>query len=66
MPFWKVLLIVVMAAACFSLFLATIIVPITLQTDERWIWLGGLAAGTLVMGTLFTLFLRSQDRTFKR
>jgi hypothetical protein len=66
MPAWKILLVMLFAAICFGLTLATIIVPLTLSESEgRWVWFGGLLAGTIVMGTLFTLFLRSQDRKFR-
>lgn len=66
MAAWKTLVVMLFAVICLGLALATIIVPLTITTDERWIWLGGLLAGTLIMGTLFTLFLRAQDRKYGR
>jgi uncharacterized membrane protein YdcZ (DUF606 family) len=43
--------------------MGTIVVPITLTDEQnRWVWFGGLLGGTVVMGTLFTLFLRAQDK----
>ena len=59
MPAWKVLLIAVLALACLGLAFATLIVPMTMTTGgDRWAWLAGLLAATVVVGTLFTLFLR--------
>jgi hypothetical protein len=67
MPAWKVLLVVVFGIACFALALSTIVVPITLSEEQgRWPWFAGLFAGTAAVGTLFTVFLRHADRTFKR
>ena len=67
MPAWKVLLILLMAILCFALAMATVVVPISLTDEQnRWVWFGSFLAGTIVMGTLFTIFLRSQDKTFKR
>jgi hypothetical protein len=66
MPAWKVLLVVVMGFSCLALGLGTIIVPISMAgADDRWLWLGGLLLGTIIMTTLFVLFLRSSDRNFK-
>jgi hypothetical protein len=66
MPAWKVLLVVVMGLSCLALGLGTIIVPISMAgDDDRWLWLGGLLLGTIIMTTLFVLFLRSSDRNFK-
>ena len=63
MAAWKVLVVVLFATICFALAMATIVVPITLTDEQnRWVWFGGFLAGTIVMGTLFTLFLRSQDK----
>jgi hypothetical protein len=59
MAAWKVLFITVLALSCLGLALATLIVPMTLTAGpERWMWLGGLFLGTVVMVTLFSLFLR--------
>jgi antibiotic biosynthesis monooxygenase (ABM) superfamily enzyme len=65
MPVWKVLLVVLMGAICLALGLGTVVVPFSMTVGtDRWIWFGGLLAGTLVMGTLFTLFLVHEDRKF--
>jgi hypothetical protein len=62
---WKVLFIMVLACASLGLALATVVVPMTLSVDEgKWLWLGGLFFAAACTGTLFTLFLRSQDRTY--
>lgn len=63
MPLWKVLFILLLGVICFSLGLATVVVPMTLVEDGyRWFWLGGLLLATVAMGTLFRLFLNSADR----
>jgi uncharacterized membrane protein YdcZ (DUF606 family) len=63
MAAWKVLVVMLLAAICFALAMGTIVVPITLTDEQnRWVWFGGLLGGTVVMGTLFTLFLRAQDK----
>lgn len=64
MALWKTLVTMLLAAICLGLALATIVVPITIQGDERWYWLAGLLVGTVIMGTLFALFLKAQDRNF--
>lgn len=67
MPAWKVLFIMVFGLTCLALALGTIVVPMTLNEDpNRWLYCAGFFAGTVVMGTLFTLFLKNADRTFKR
>src|SRR4051812_33464847 len=59
MAAWKVLLIAVLGLSCLGLALATLIVPMTLTAgSERWMWLGGLFAGTVCLTALFVLFLR--------
>jgi uncharacterized membrane protein YdcZ (DUF606 family) len=58
MPVWKVLLIVALACICLTLAMATIAIPIAQEGVQRWAWLGGLLTATIVMGTLFVLFLR--------
>jgi len=65
MPVWKVLFIVLLGGVCLALALGTIVVPFSIaEGGQRWLWLGGLLGGTVVMGTLFTLFLRREDRNF--
>jgi bacteriorhodopsin len=67
MPAWKVLFIVVFGLVCLALALATVVVPMTLKNDPyRWAYFGGLLFATVVVGTLFTVFLRAADRGFKR
>lgn len=58
MPVWKVLLIGVLACASLGLAMATVAIPIAQVGNERWVWLGGLLAATVVTGTLLALFLR--------
>jgi hypothetical protein len=66
MPIWKVLFIMLMGAVCLTLTLATVIVPMTLVEDNyRWLWLGLLLVATIGMGTLFALYLKHADSTFK-
>src|SRR5262245_31966519 len=60
---WKVLLFVAFGRVYLGLALVTIIFPTTLAAEEgKWLWRAGLFFATLRMGTLLTLFLRSQDR----
>lgn len=54
MPAWKVLLIGVLACACLSLALATLLVTIA----REWQWTAGLLPATIFMCVLFALFLR--------
>jgi hypothetical protein len=58
MPAWKVMLIGLLAGICLALAMATILIPMDKEGSDRWIWLGGLLAGTLFTGGLFALFLR--------
>jgi len=61
----KVLLIMLLGAICLGLALGTIVIPFSMaEGTDRWLWFGGLLVGTLVMGTLFTLFLVREDRKF--
>jgi hypothetical protein len=59
MPIWKVFFIILLFFASLGLAFATLIVPMTIAAgNDRWLWLSGLLAGTIFVGTLFTLFLR--------
>jgi methenyltetrahydromethanopterin cyclohydrolase len=64
MPAWKALFIVVFGCACLALALGTIVVPMSVD-ENPWLWLAGLLFATVCMGTLFTIFLKKADRTFK-
>jgi hypothetical protein len=67
MPAWKVVFIMAFGCVCLGLALATVIVPLSLvESGYRWLWLAGLLAATVGMGTLFRLFLQSADRAFSR
>lgn len=67
MPVWKTLLVVLLGFLSLGLALATIVVPVTIKTDDtRWVWFGCLLGGTVVVSTLLILFLRHADKTFKR
>jgi hypothetical protein len=66
MPAWKVPFILMFACVCLALVLATLVVPLALgAADHRWLWFGGLLLASICMGTLFTLFLKREDRNFK-
>jgi hypothetical protein len=66
MAAWKVLFIALLGLICLGLALATLIVPMTLTVgSERWMWLGGLFLGTVVMITLFSLFLRKASAAMR-
>jgi len=62
MPAWKVLFIMAFGCVCFVLALATVVVPMTVETGYRWLWLAGLLFATVCMSMLFRLFLQSADR----
>lgn len=63
MPVWKVLIIGVLACICLALGMATVLVTLDQTGGQRWLWLGGLLAGTICTGTLLTLFLRHAGRS---
>jgi cell division protein FtsW (lipid II flippase) len=58
MPAWKVVVIGACACICLALALATLLVPMTEEGSQKWLWMGGLLTATLLVGALFTLFLR--------
>jgi hypothetical protein len=59
MPVWKVLFIAVLFSICLGLAAATLIYPTTVAGRENpWLWGTGLFAATVIMGSVFTLFLR--------
>jgi len=58
MAAWKVLFIGAYACVCLGLALSTIVVPLSHEGGQRWMWLGGLLTATLCAGTLFAFFLR--------
>jgi hypothetical protein len=58
MPTWKVLLVALLACICLALTLATILITLDEKGTDRWIWLGGLLAATVAVGTLLVFFLR--------
>jgi uncharacterized membrane protein YdcZ (DUF606 family) len=61
MAVWKVLIIGILACLSLGLGLATVAIPISYEGAQRWTWLGGLLGATIVVGTLFVLFLRYAD-----
>ena len=67
MPAWKVLFVMAFGCVCLALVLGTLLVPLVLTPEEnKWLWFGGLLLGSVCAVTLFTLFLRSADRSFAR
>jgi hypothetical protein len=59
MPVWKVLFIALLFCICLAFASATLIYPTTTAGQQHpWLWGAGLFVGTVIMGTLFTLFLR--------
>ena len=58
MPAWKVMLIGLLSCICLALTLATILITLDEKGTDRWIWLTGLLAATVAVGTLLVLFLR--------
>ncbi len=66
MALWKVLFIALFACTCFGLTMATLVVPLALTDEEhRWIWFAALLVSSIGMGTLFTLYLKYEDRHFR-
>jgi hypothetical protein len=66
MPPWKVLFILLFACVCLALTLAALVVPLALTNEEhRWLWFAGLLVASVGMGTLFTIYLRYEDRHFR-
>ena len=63
MPAWKVLIIGLLATICFALGLSTLLAPMIHNGNDRWVWLGGSLAGTIVMTWLFSIVLRYASRS---
>jgi hypothetical protein len=67
MPLWKVLFITTFGAVCLALALETVVVPLAMTPAEYpWLWFAGLLLATIVLGTLFTLYLQAADRAFAK
>lgn len=67
MPLWRVLAILFLAMVCLITAFATVVVPMTeAAADSKWLWMIGLLIATIVMGFLFTLFLKSRDRVMNK
>ena len=67
MPTWKILITIVLGFICLSLAIAVIVFPMTEGAGDHWLlWMLALVAATGVMGTIFTLFLRSADRVYHK
>jgi hypothetical protein len=65
MPTWKVFVTVIFAFVCLGLAFSVIVVPMTEGAGDHWVlWTLGLLVATAIAGVLFTLFLRSCDRSF--
>lgn len=62
MPTWKVLLILLCCAICLALAGATLVVPMSMEGNQRWTWLGILLPATLVACGLLGWFLRHASR----
>jgi hypothetical protein len=67
MPVWKVLVVAVFAVTCYSLVLGTLATMITMEVaDGKWWWFTGGLLASIVMSSLFFMFLKHADSTFKR
>jgi len=66
MAAWKVLFILLFACACFALVIATLVVTLALEANQdKWLWFGGLLVASICTSTLFSLYLRREDRLFR-
>jgi len=63
MPTWKVLLILLCCGICAALAGASLIVPLSMEGNQRWMWLGILLPATLVACGLLAWLLRYVGRT---
>jgi hypothetical protein len=67
MPFFKVLLIALLACICFGLAMGTVIVPFAMRAGGlRWLWVAGLLLATLCSGGLLALYLAREDRVWAK
>ena len=63
MPVWKVLIIGALACVCMGLGMATVVIGVDQEGNQRWLWLGGLLTATLCVGGATSLFLRYAGRS---
>ncbi|MBY0229081.1 MAG: hypothetical protein K2W96_07370 [Gemmataceae bacterium] len=65
MATWKVLVVLLFGIASLALIISTLIMGMSLgDRSDGWPWFAGSAGGTVVVGALFILFLRSADRGY--
>lgn len=63
MPTWKVLLIGLLAAVCFTFAMSALLAPMIHDGNQRWVWLGSSLAATVGMTWVFAIFLRYAGRS---
>ncbi len=65
MPAWKVAVVALFGLLCLALGWGTLIVAISFSVEEhKWLWFSGLLFATLLMTTLFVLFMKVADRSY--
>lgn len=62
MPTWKVLIVLVLSVLFLALGGAAVVVPMGMEGDQRWQWLGTLLPAALVTGGLLVWFLARASR----
>ena len=55
---WKVLLIGLLSCVSFALALSTVLVTISHEGGQRWLWMVSLLAATAFASTLLVVFMR--------
>ncbi len=63
MPAWKVILIGLLAAVCFTFAISTLLAPMVHEGNQRWAWMGGSLVATACTAWVFSIFLRSASRS---
>jgi hypothetical protein len=63
MPTWKVLIVCLLSLIFLALGSAAFVVPVSMEGNQRWMWLGILLPATLCAGGLLALFLHHAGRS---
>ena len=67
MATWKVFVVAAFALASFVLVLGTFAILVSLPAEDgKWAWFAGSLVASVVVCSLFVMFLKHSDSTFKR